>query len=217
MSWDNFISEEIKKDYFKKIDNFLKEDSKKYTIFPRKENIFKAFEYCKFDNVKILLLGLDPYINDGQAHGLSFSVMPGYVHPPSLRNIFKELKNDLNIDNSMKDGYLVSWAEQGVLLLNTYLTVRKSETKSHSKIGWNIFSDNAIKSINEIDRPIVYMLFGADAKSKISLITNKKHLIIANVHPSPLSAHKGFFGSKPFSKANDFLIKNNIKPIDWQL
>lgn len=204
------------KEYFKNINLFLTEESKKYTVYPKKIDSFNAFNVCQLNNVKAVVLGQDPYHSEGQAHGLSFSVQKGIRIPPSLRNIFKELKADLGI-NPPADGYLQSWAERGVLLLNSILTVRKGLPGSHKDCGWQTFTDNTIKLLNLLDRPIVFILWGAFAKSKKELITNNKHLILEAAHPSPFSAHNGFFGCKHFSKTNEFLIKNDIKPIDWNI
>ncbi|MEG0663675.1 MAG: uracil-DNA glycosylase, partial [Clostridia bacterium] len=181
-----------------------------------KEDIFNALKAVAYENVKIVILGQDPYHEPNQAHGLSFSVNVGVVIPPSLLNIYKELKNEMNCyipDN----GYLQKWANQGVLLLNTCLTVRKGLANSHQKMGWEIFTDNVIMELNRREKPICFMLWGNNAKSKISLITNKQHLILSAAHPSPLSATRGFFGCNHFLKANAFLQENGHKPIDWQI
>ncbi len=215
-SWSEFILQEQSKDYYKKIVSYIEEDKQKYTIYPNKEDIFNAFKYSKLENIKCCILGQDPYHGPNQAHGLSFSVKDNVEIPPSLKNIFKELNSDLNIDIPTY-GNLKTWAKQGVMLLNSSLTVRKSEPNSHSKIGWQIFTDNAIRILNEKENPIVFILWGNNARSKKSIITSKKHLIIESAHPSPLSAYNGFFGSKPFSKTNDFLIANNMDPINWNL
>ena len=217
MNWEKFKQQEFQKDYFKKLINLFEEETKNYTIYPPRKDLFKAFDLCSLDMVKLLIFGQDPYHSyDKQAMGLSFAVSKGVAIPPSLKNIFKELKNDLNID-SPNHGCLEAWAKQGVLLLNSILTVRKGEPGSHQHLGWQEFTDNVIKLINEQDRPIVYFLWGNFAKSKAQLITNPKHYVIACPHPSPYSANNGFFGSKCFSKANDFLVKNGIEPINWKL
>ena len=214
--WDILLKDEYEKDYFKKLNKFIIDEYKTKTIYPKMSEIFNAFTKTSYDNVKVVILGQDPYHGENEAEGLSFSVKVGIQKPPSLINIFSELKNDLGIDPP-NHGSLVSWAEQGVLLLNSTLTVVKDTPKSHSGKGWEIFTDEVIKLINKKDTPVVFILWGSDARNKKYLITNKKHLIIESAHPSPFSARNGFFGSKPFSKTNDFLIKNNIKPIDWKI
>jgi uracil-DNA glycosylase len=214
MTWKEFIKEESSKDYYKKLIDFVFEDSKINTIYPEYKDLFNAFDLCPIDKVKVVILAQDPYINKGEAHGLAFSVPDGKKIPPSLKNIYKELKTDLNID-SPNNGCLTRWAEQGVLLLNCILTVRAGNSGSHRGKGWEQFSDNAISKLNELDRPIVFMLWGAFAKSKLPLITNKNHLVLQAAHPSPYSASDGFFGCKHFSKANAFLIENKCEPIDW--
>jgi uracil-DNA glycosylase len=186
------------------------------TIFPLKENIFNALKLTDYDNVKVVIMGQDPYHGEGEAHGLSFSVQKGIKIPPSLQNIYKELNNDLGIPPK-EHGELTGWAKQGVLLLNSVLTVEKDKPSSHKGMGWELFTDYVIKKLNTKDDPIVFILWGNFAKSKKKYITNPKHLVIESAHPSPFSAYNGFFGSKPFSKANDFLIKNKKEPIDWSL
>lgn len=215
-SWDNLLKKEYEKEYFNKLKSFVISEYKNKTIYPKMSEIFNAFTKTSYDNVKVVILGQDPYHGENEAEGLSFSVKVGIQKPPSLINIFSELKSDLGIDPP-NHGSLVSWAEQGVLLLNATLTVVKDSPRSHANKGWEIFTDEVIKLINKKDTPVVFILWGSDARSKKSLITNKKHLIIESAHPSPLSAYRGFFGSKPFSKTNEFLIKNNIKPIDWKI
>ena len=215
-SWDILLKDEYKKEYFNNLKSFIVSEYKNKTIYPKMSEIFNAFTKTSYDNVKVVILGQDPYHGENEAEGLSFSVKVGIQKPPSLINIFSELKNDLGIDPP-NHGSLVSWAEQGVLLLNSTLTVVKDCPRSHANRGWEIFTDEVIKIINQKDTPVVFILWGSDARSKKSLITNKKHLIIESAHPSPLSAYRGFFGSKPFSKTNEFLIKNNIKPIDWKI
>lgn len=211
--WDNILSEEYKKEYFLKLVNFVNGEYQKKVIFPEKRNIFRALSLTDFDNVKVVILGQDPYHGVGEAQGLAFSVPSNVQIPPSLRNIFKELYDDLGINRKEKD--LTDWAEQGVLLLNTVLTVEKDKAFSHKDKGWEIFTDEVIKRIASCDKPIVFVLWGSSARSKKYLITNKKHLVIESAHPSPLSASRGFFGSKPFSKTNEYLEKNNIKEIRW--
>jgi uracil-DNA glycosylase len=215
-SWDNYLKEEYKKDYFIKLKHFISNEYKTKIVYPKMSEIFNAFEKTPYDNVKVVILGQDPYHGEKEAEGLSFSVKIGIQKPPSLINIFSELESDLGI-NPPNHGSLVSWAEQGVLLLNSTLTVIKDTPKSHSNKGWELFTDEVIRIINEKDTPVVFILWGSDARSKKKLITNKKHLIIESAHPSPLSAYRGFFGSKPFSKTNNFLTENNIKPIDWKI
>lgn len=213
--WNKLIKEEMQKEYFQKLSTFLNEEKKKYKIFPKSKDVFNALEYCDFDKVKVLILGADPYHTPGAAHGLAFSVLPGVIVPPSLKNIFKELNNDLGIAPS-KSGYLKGWAEQGVLLLNSVLTVRRGEAGSHSGKGWEIFTDRIISELNKKDN-LVSILWGNYARSKKKALTNKTHLISESTHPSPLSAYNGFFGSKPFSQTNNFLISKNITPINWYL
>lgn len=215
-SWKEIIECETKKDYFINIIKFVQEDAKNYIIYPKHSDIFNAFKYCSYVNTKVVIVGMDPYHGPNQAHGLSFSVLPGFAPPPSLVNIFKEIKNDLNIEQP-SHGCLIPWARQGVLLLNSFLTVRQGQAGSHRNIGWEQFTDTIISSANLIDRPIVFMLWGAFARSKKALITSPHHLILESVHPSPLSAYNGFFGCKHFSKTNEFLIKQNIDPINWLL
>lgn len=212
--WDIVLKEEYKKDYYKKMVNFLIKEYNEKTIFPLKSNIFKAFSLTNYDDVKVVILGQDPYHGIDEANGLAFSVNNNVKLPPSLKNIFKELENDLNIKNIKGD--LSNWAKQGVLLLNTVLTVVKDTPASHKNIGWEIFTDEVIKIINKKKEPIVFILWGNFARSKKKYITNPSHLIIESTHPSPFSCNNGFFGSKPFSKANDFLRKNNMKEIDWK-
>ena len=214
--WDNLLSEEYKKDYFTSLKSFIIDEYKNKTIYPKMSEIFNAFTKTSYENVKVVILGQDPYHGENEAEGLSFSVKVGIQKPPSLINIFTELKNDLGI-SPPNHGSLVSWAEQGVLLLNATLTVVKDSPRSHAGKGWETFTDEVIKLLNKKETPVVFILWGSDARSKKSLITNKHHLIIESAHPSPLSAYRGFFGSKPFSKTNEFLIKNNIKPIDWKI
>ncbi|WP_017352136.1 uracil-DNA glycosylase [Clostridium sp. ZBS4] len=214
--WNNYIGNEFEKDYYLKLRKNLAQEYKTKTIYPDMYNIFNALHYTAFDDVKVVILGQDPYHGPNQAHGLSFSVNPGVRTPPSLLNIYKELKDDIGcyIPNN---GYLKKWADQGVLLLNTVLTVRAGEANSHKNIGWQVFTDNIIKVLNTREKPIVFILWGNNAIRKEELITNPKHHIIKSVHPSPLSASRGFFGSKPFSKTNEFLKNDNEIPIDWQI
>ena len=214
--WDQVLNEEISKEYFQELLEYIKSEYKTKTIYPAQNEIFNAFRYTNFDDVKVVILGQDPYHEPHQAEGLSFSVSNDVLKPPSLQNIFKELESDLKIPfpehNSRRP-----WAREGVLLLNAILTVEEHKPASHSKRGWEIFTDNVIKILNEKDEPIVFILWGNFARSKKDLITNPKHFIIESAHPSPLSASRGFFGSKPFSKTNNFLKKNNIKEINWNI
>ena len=211
--WDIVLKDEMKKDYFRNLGIFVKGEYKNKIIYPEYKNIFNALRYTDFDQVKVVILGQDPYHGEHEAHGLSFSVPAGIKMPPSLLNIFKELYNDLGIKRTKTD--LTDWAKQGVLLLNSIMTVVKDSPLSHKGKGWEIFTDRLIEILGEREEPMVFILWGSYARSKKELIKNKKHLIIESVHPSPLSASRGFFGSKPFSKTNEFLIKNNIKPIKW--
>ena len=214
--WLEKIKSEFNKPYYKELYGFVKDEYAKNIIFPPSEDVFNAFHSTALKDVKVLLLGQDPYHNYNQAHGLSFSVKPGQDIPPSLQNIYKELQTDLGcyIPNN---GYLQKWADQGVLLLNTVLTVRAHEANSHKGRGWEQFTDAVIKVVNEIDRPIVYFLWGAPAQKKAAMLNNPKHLILQAPHPSPLSAYRGFFGCGHFSKCNEFLKSNGIEPIDWQI
>ena len=211
--WDILLKDEIEKDYFKELGIFVKNEYNKKTVYPEYKDIFKTLRLTDYDEVKVVILGQDPYHGENEAHGLSFSVPQGIKMPPSLLNIFKELNNDLGVRRTKTD--LTDWGEQGVLLLNSILTVVKDSPLSHKNKGWEIFTDRLIELLGEREKPMVFILWGNYARSKKELIKNKNHLIIENVHPSPLSASRGFFGSKPFSKTNDFLIKNNIKPIKW--
>ena len=215
-SWDTLLKDEYDKPYFKSLKEFLLEEYKNKTVYPKMSEIFNAFMHTKYQDIKVVILGQDPYHGYNEAEGLSFSVKKGVPKPPSLQNIFAELKNDLEYPVP-KDGSLVPWSKQGVFLLNSTLTVVKDNARSHNGKGWEIFTDAVIELINKKNTPVVFILWGSDARSKKRLITNKTHYIIESPHPSPLSSYRGFFGSKPFSKANDFLIKNNIKSIDWQI
>ena len=214
--WDIVLESEFKKEYFYNLLKFVQGEYARKVVFPPKKEVFKAFRYTPYKNVKVVILGQDPYHGEGEAEGLSFSVKEGIKKPPSLNNIFKELHDDLGC-SIPASGSLVPWAKQGVLLLNTVLTVIKDKAASHKGIGWETFTDEVIKKINEHETPVVFILWGSFARSKKQLITNPKHLIIESAHPSPLSAYNGFFGSKPFSRTNEFLIKNNLKPIDWSI
>ena len=211
--WDIVLKEDFESPYFEKLGIFVKNEYKNKTIYPEYKDIFNALRYTDYDDVKVVILGQDPYHGEHEAHGLSFSVKEGVPMPPSLRNIFKELKNDIGVERTQTD--LTDWAKQGVLLLNSIMTVVKDTPLSHKDRGWEIFTDDIIKKLGEREQPIVFILWGNYARSKKNLIKNKNHLIIENVHPSPLSASRGFFGSKPFSKTNEFLEKNNITKINW--
>ncbi len=214
--WKNYLNTEFEKDYYLKLREFLKNEYNSKVIYPNMYDLFNALHFTSYEDTKVVILGQDPYHGSKQAHGLSFSVNPGVKTPPSLVNIYKELHDDLGcyIPNN---GYLKKWADQGVLLLNTVLSVRAGEANSHRNKGWEQFTNRVIEVLNQKETPIVFILWGNNAISKTSLITNPKHFIIKSVHPSPLSASRGFFGSKPFSKANEFLISTNQKPIDWQI
>ncbi len=214
--WDLILKDEFEKEYFKNLESFLDKGYKEKNIYPPRSEIFKALELSSFKDTKVVILGQDPYYNPGQAQGLSFSVNDGVKLPPSLRNIYKELETDLAIPPAVS-GSLIFWARQGVLLLNSTLTVEEKKPNSHKNIGWQIFTDRIISELDKREKPLVFILRGNFAKSKKSLITNPRHLIIESAHPSPLSARRGFFGSKPFSKTNQFLKENNIKEIDWKI
>ncbi|MDD3048816.1 MAG: uracil-DNA glycosylase [Bacilli bacterium] len=211
--WDDILSSEYQKDYFKKLVVFVKEEYKNKIIYPKANDIFNALKYTNYKDIKVVILGQDPYHGEGEAQGLAFSVKEDIKLPPSLKNIFKELKTDLNIERNK--GSLEDWTKQGILLLNTVLTVEKDKPNSHKNKGWEIFTDKIIELINEKDTPVVFILWGNNAKTKKHLITNNKHLILESSHPSPFSYTYGFQNSKPFSKTNDFLIKNNQNKINW--
>jgi uracil-DNA glycosylase len=211
--WDIILKDEFKKDYFRNLGCFVKSEYKKHICYPKYSDVFNALRFTDYDEVKVVILGQDPYHGEGEAHGLSFSVHDDVRRPPSLNNILKELNSDLGIVRSGNE--LTDWAKQGVLLLNSVLTVVKDTPLSHKGKGWEIFTDNIIRYLNDRNEPIVFILWGSYARSKKELITNKKHFIIESAHPSPLSASRGFFGSRPFSRANDFLVKNGISPIKW--
>ena len=214
--WLPAIKGEFQKPYYRKLHQTIVQEYQTRQIFPDADDLFNAFHLTPLNEVKVVILGQDPYHNIGQAHGLCFSVKPGVEIPPSLVNIYKELEDDLGcyVPNN---GYLVKWAKQGVLMLNTVLTVRAHQANSHRGIGWEEFTDAAIRILNEQDRPIVFILWGRPAQLKKSMLNTPKHLILEAPHPSPLSAYRGFFGSKPFSKTNEFLIQNQLEPIDWQI
>lgn len=214
--WLQEIGGEFKKPYYAELYKFIKEEYSTREIFPPAEDIFNALHYTPYSKVKVVILGQDPYHNYHQAHGLSFSVLPGNDAPPSLQNIYKELSDDLGL-KIPNNGYLRKWADQGVLMLNTVLTVRAHAANSHQGHGWEQFTDAILAAVNRIDRPVVYMLWGSPAHKKIPMLTNPKHLILKAPHPSPLSAYRGFFGCRHFSTANAFLTANGEKPIDWQI
>ncbi len=217
-SWKQVLKEEFEKPYFEQIVNFLKtERAADKTTFPSGPNIFNAFNKTPFDKVKVVILGQDPYHGVGQAHGLSFSVPPGVKIPPSLQNIFKEIKADIGVENPPNFGDLTHWAEQGILLLNAALTVRDGEPMSHAKIGWAQFTDAVIKTISDKKENVIFLLWGKFAQDKQVLINTDSHYILKAAHPSPLSAHNGFFGCKHFSKTNEILVKHGENPIDWKL
>ena len=214
--WKTIIGAEFEKEYYRKLGKFVNYEYQKGTVYPEKDDIFTAFRLTPLSKVKVVILGQDPYHEPGQAHGLAFSVKPGVEIPPSLVNIYKELHDDLGCyipDN----GYLGKWAEQGVLLLNTVLTVRAHQALSHRGVGWETFTDAVITAVNQIDRPIVFLLWGSPAQRKAEMLNNPKHLVLKAPHPSPLSAYRGFFGCRHFSTANRFLSEHGIDPIDWQI
>lgn len=213
--WDEILEKEYNKEYYQKLRAELASEYAKYTVYPDMYDIFNAFKYTPYSKVKVVILGQDPYHNVGQAHGLAFSVKPDVEIPPSLKNIFKEMHDDIGF-RIPKSGYLKKWADNGVFLLNTTLTVRSHSANSHKGLGWETFTDNIITELNYRKDPIVFLLWGANARSKAKLITNKSHLVLQAPHPSPLSAYNGFFGCKHFSKTNEFLKKQG-KSIDWSL
>lgn len=214
--WLEAIGDEFKKTYYKELYQFVKSEYENNVVYPKSEDIFNALHLTPLKDVKVVILGQDPYHGEGQAHGLCFSVKPDVAIPPSLKNIYKELSDDLGcyIPNN---GYLEKWAKQGVLMLNTVLTVRAHCANSHQGKGWEKFTDAIIQAVNEKDAPVVFILWGKPAQKKKSMLNNPKHLILEAAHPSPLSARNGFFGSKPFSKTNEFLINNGLTAIDWQI
>lgn len=214
--WWPWLQEEWSQPYFKKLASFVHDAYAHRTIYPPKQLVFSAFEHCDLKDIKVVILGQDPYHEPGQAHGMCFSVNPGVPIPPSLQNIYKELHDDLGCyipDN----GYLMPWAEQGVFLLNTVMTVERGRANSHAGKGWEIFTDHAISKINELDRPVVFLLWGRNARNKAGMIDHQKHLVLEASHPSPLSAYHGFFGCRHFSKTNHFLEEHGEKAIDWQI
>lgn len=214
--WQKVVAEEFKQPYFTKLQDFLVSERLSYTIYPAKEETFSAFELTPYDQVKVVLLEQDPYHNENQAHGLCFSVRPGIKPPPSLGNIFKELKQDIGFETP-NNGYVVTWAKQGILMLNTVLSVRAGMANSHKNKGWETFTDVVISKISQKPAPVIFVLWGKDAQKKLKLIDTNKNIIIQSAHPSPLSAHNGFFGSKPFSAINSALISYGQSEINWQI
>ncbi|PFZ07848.1 uracil-DNA glycosylase [Bacillus pseudomycoides] len=214
--WEPLLAPEFEKPYYQKLRQFLKEEYSTHVIYPKANDIFNALHYTSYEDTKVVILGQDPYHGPDQAYGLSFSVQPGVKTPPSLQNMYKELHADLGCEIP-NNGYLVKWAEQGVLLLNAVLTVRQGEANSHKGKGWEHFTDRVIELLNEREKPLIFILWGRHAQAKKKLITNSNHHIIESVHPSPLSARRGFFGSKPFSKVNDLLSSMDEKKIDWKI
>lgn len=214
--WDIILADQWDRVYYQNLRKKLITEYRNYTVYPDMYDIFNALKSVAYEDVKVVILGQDPYHGPGQAHGYAFSVQKGIKTPPSLQNIYKEMHEDIGtyIPNN---GYLIKWANQGVLLLNTSLTVRAHQANSHQKIGWEILTDNIIKKLNEREKPVVFILWGRNAQSKERFITNPNHYIIKSTHPSPLSAHRGFFGSRPFSKTNDFLKASGQETIDWQI
>ncbi len=214
--WEEHLLPEFEKDYYKKLKKFLIKEYSSYRIFPPMEEIYNAFHFTSLNDLKVVILGQDPYHGIGQAHGLAFSVKVGTDIPPSLKNIYKELNEDIGcfIPNN---GYLKKWTDEGVLMLNTVLTVRSGQANSHKDKGWEMFTNRVIEIINEQDKPLVFLLWGRNAQAKESMLNNKKHLVIKTPHPSPLSASRGFMGSRCFSRCNDFLVKNGVEPVDWQI
>ena len=215
--WDELLKDEFQKEYYQDLRKFLIKEYKTQTIYPDMYDIFNAMKYTSYEDVKVVILGQDPYHEPNQAHGLSFSVKKGVEPPPSLKNIFKEINDELGIDNSGKHGELTNWAKSGVLLLNTVLTVRRGMANSHKDKGWEKFTDSVISLLNERDKPVVFLLWGNNAKAKRKLITGKQHLVLASAHPSPLSAYHGFFGCGHFAEANRFLEANGMEPVNWSI
>ena len=215
-SWREFVEGEAEKPYFRKLMRKVDAEREKAEVFPSRENMFSCFRACPLENTRVVIVGQDPYHGVGQAHGMSFSVKKGVKIPPSLQNIFKELRADLGYEIP-SHGFLEEWAKQGVLLMNTSWSVEKGKPASHAKFGWMEFSENILEMLNDFDEPLIFILWGAHAQKVGAKITNPKHLKIETAHPSPFSANCGFFGSKPFSKTNDFLRKNNLEEIDWRI
>lgn len=216
MDWETFFIQEKKKSYYKELEAFLDQEYKTKPIYPSREELFTCFDLCQYEDVKVVILGQDPYHQPGQAHGLSFSVKKGVKIPPSLRNIYKELQSDLGIVQP-DHGCLQDWAKQGVFLMNAVMSVEEGKAGSHRKKGWEFFTDEVMKLLNNHEQPLVFVLWGNWAKDKAKLITNTRHKIIMSAHPSPLSAYQGFFGSRPFSQINEFLKKEGLGEIDWRI
>ena len=216
-SWDEFLDGEFSQDYFRKLSDFLKKEYAEKTIYPPKKEVFSSFYFTDLDKVKVVILGQDPYHEPDQACGMAFAVKPGVELPPSLVNIYKEIEDELHVPMNYRNGYLVKWAQQGVMLLNSVLTVEAHKANSHKDKGWEIFTDHVIEKLNSLDQPIVFLLWGANARNKQQLLTNPKHLILSTAHPSPLSVYRGFFGCGHFVQANEYLKKNGLEPIDWRM
>lgn len=214
--WRTVLADEFKKDYFLKLQEFVNQERETKTIYPPEEDVFNAFKHTPYDQVRVFLLGQDPYHGEGQAHGLCFSVRPGVALPPSLKNMLREMADDVGCEMP-NNGYLVPWADQGILMLNAVLTVEAKKANAHKGKGWEKFTDAVIKKVNEKSDPVVFVLWGGYARKKVKLIDDKQHTIIESAHPSPLSAHSGFFGSKPYSQINNALKTNGYSEIDWQI
>lgn len=214
--WDEILADEFKKDYYLNLREFLKQEYGRYTVYPPMNDIFNSLRYADYDNIKVVIIGQDPYHEPNQAHGLAFSVKKGCPIPPSLKNIYAELEADLGIP-PCPHGELTEWAKQGVLLLNNALTVRRGQANSHRGKGWEYLTDRIIQCVNEKSDPVVYLLWGANAREKTKIINNPRHLILTAAHPSPLSAYNGFFGCRHFSKTNKFLEDNGVEPVNWML
>nr|WP_281890971.1 uracil-DNA glycosylase [Paenibacillus sp. YYML68] len=216
LDWARLLETELQQPYYEELQLRLAQEYDRHAVYPRQEHIYAALHLTPYSRVKAVILGQDPYHGPGQAHGLSFSVMPGVVLPPSLRNMFKELGSDLGLPMP-EHGCLVHWASEGVLLLNTVLTVRDGEPGSHQRLGWETFTDRIITLLNEREQPVVFVLWGAHAQKKLPLIDRSRHHVLCSAHPSPLSARRGFFGSKPYSRTNEYLLRQGLAPINWQL
>ena len=214
--WDEILKDEFSKEYYQKLRDFLKTEYATYTVYPSMYDIYNALRSTAYKDVKVVIIGQDPYHAPNQAHGMAFSVKNGVPLPPSLKNIYREISDDLGIEMG-DSGYLMPWAKQGVLLLNTILTVREGQPMSHAGKGWEIFTDEVLKKLNEREKPIIFLLWGSPARKKKTLITNPNHVVLESPHPSPLSAYYGFFGCKHFSKVNDILTSRGEKPIDWKI
>ena len=214
-TWNEILAEEMEKDYYQELQAFVQKRRAEVRVFPEEQNVFNALEFTPFESVKVVILGQDPYHGFGQAHGLSFSVQKGIPLPPSLKNIYKELQEDIGGDLPT-EGDLTHWAKQGVLLLNTVLTVEEGNANSHKGMGWERLTNRLIESLNELNHPVIFILWGKPAQDKEKLITNSNHVILKAPHPSPLSAYRGFFGSKPFSRVNDILMQQGQSPIRWK-